>query len=54
MANGTQAHLATINAALQALKASQHWRSGLAQLGNEKFFDQFEVDLELLQELEVR
>jgi len=54
MANGTQAHLATINTALHKLKTSQLWRTGLTQFGNEKFIDLFEVDLELLQELEVR
>jgi len=54
MANGAQIHLASINAALQKLKASQHWRTGLAQLGNEKFVELFDVELELLLELEIR
>jgi len=54
MANGAQIHLASINTALQKLKASQHWRTGLAQLGNEKFVELFDVELELLLELEIR
>jgi len=51
MANGAQAHLASINAAPQKLKASQHWRTGLARLGNEKFVELFDVGHELLEPL---
>jgi len=54
MANGAQTHLSTINTALHKLKTSQLWRTGLSRLGNEKFVDLFDVDLQLLQELEVR
>jgi len=53
MANGAQEHSPLINAALQQLKTSTYWQTGLSQLGSERFVNLFDVGLELLQELEI-